>query len=334
MSPGDPARAHVDLPPLAVALTGVAEDFIVSEHIDPLPAPGSRYLWLRLRHRDLGTARLAEKVAVLLAIPIRDVGWSGRKDAAAIAEQWLCVPAAADERVDNLIGLAEVLARLPTDEPLTLSRHRSNRFSIRLPVDHSKSVSEAQLAAWAQRLTADGFPNYFGDQRFGDGSAVRTGEKLLAGDLKLKGPAARFALNAWQAARFNAALDLWLQAGRPLSDDDLVWHPQAGTALPRKAYPGGMPTGPMFGYKLPHPGSAIWQRELQALAAAKWDWAAFAERAKALQLAGERRPMWQKPIDLTLDLQRNGQNDAEVRFTVELPPGVYATTVIREFSGV
>lgn len=314
------AYAHNDLPPISARFSGRPEDFCVDEIMAP-PAPGKRYVWLRLRRQNQSTAELVARLAAAFGVANDAIAWSGRKDKTAIATQWLALPADAFKST-RLPDDLEILATCQSDERLTLGRHSENAFVIRLDCP-----TPMNLDAWRHRLSEVGFPNYFGPQRFGDGDAVATGERLLRGDLNIRGSAARLCLNAWQSQLFNQALSAWLAAGQPQSKQDLVWHVRAATALPRSAWPTGDVTGPLFGDKTPLPGDESWRRELAFLQAAGWDWPTFCRQARRLRLHGARRTYWQKPRNFQLNLAANG-----LLLSFSLPPGSYATSLVRELT--
>lgn len=317
------ARLHASRDRLALRLTGVPEDFRVRELMGDLPPAGDRYRWARVRHRGVGTLALAKALATDFGARAEDLTWSGRKDAAAVVEQWLCMPSARFD-ADAIAARCELLDTWATDERLSLGRHDANAFEIRLTA--ATIPDEDALRAWTECLSREGFPNYYGPQRFGDG-AVADGTRLLAGELRLGRRTGRFALNAWQARAFNLYVDLWLRLGRPTSADDPVWHATAGIALPRQARPDATLAGPLFGYKLAPAQGEAGRREAEVLATTGWTWQAFKDRAERLGLVGARRPALAFPRELVVS-----SGPAHVTIRVVLDPGVYATSLVRELS--
>lgn len=316
----------IDLPPpIGGVYKTTPEDFVVHEVMRPPPPdPTGAWLWLHVRRRDLTTDEVIRRLAAAWEVPAEDVRRSGRKDRRAVCSQWLAIRTPRDEAPwpEDLT----CLARLRAADPPHLGMHEANEFRLLL---RGAADDEPLLQAWASRLLSDGAPNRFGPQRYGvHGENATRGGDLLAG--RPVPPADRglrkLWLHAWQAARFDEVLDLWLAEGRPEEPGDLVWHSAAGLALPR-GRAGGISTGPLFGARMDWPRGASQKREAAVLEAAGWQRDAFTDAAERLRLWGGRRPLWVVPT--VCELRRLEPGVVECR--LQLPPGAYATTVLNLF---
>lgn len=318
----DTLARGMDVPACGGTIGTAASDFVVHE-LAPPPPPGNGWLWLDLERCGWNTADLAATLAAKVGIATRDVTVFGRKDRHACVRQWFVLRGVSvPPPLPDGVQLHTVLHG---GGPARLGGHDGNAFVLRLYGIQDTAAAELGLAV----LATDGFPNYFGAQRFAGGDNAARGAALLRNDSAAgRHSKARLWLNAWQAARFNEVLDAWLRAGRPQDPDDLVWHAAAGQALPRGTRQ-GPPTGPLFGAKQDWPRGVAGTRERAILAAAGWpDAHAFQERAQVLRLWGARRPLWQQPQALA-----HTWNGTELHLQVTLAPGTYATALVRELTG-
>ncbi|HXZ84606.1 MAG TPA: tRNA pseudouridine(13) synthase TruD, partial [Myxococcota bacterium] len=145
--------------------------------VDELPAyaPGGagEHLYVRIEKENANTDDVAEALARAMGRPLRDVGYAGRKDRAAIARQWFSVRLGAEADLAKLA--APAAGRLAV---LEVGRHRNklrlghlagNRF--RLGLGGSDAAALAALRDALAQLTLCGVENRFGAQRFGEGGA-------------------------------------------------------------------------------------------------------------------------------------------------------------------
>ncbi|MEM9700949.1 MAG: tRNA pseudouridine(13) synthase TruD [Planctomycetota bacterium] len=350
VSPHIVPRLHGDLPGVGGELKAEPADFRVSEVAAYEPCGEGPHLYLRVRKTDLSAEALTAHLSRTLGVAKRDIGTAGMKDRRAVTEQWVSVPAAAESRVAAVDGpgVTALAAKRHTNK-LKTGHLRGNRFDVALRGVNEQAVQRA--APLVERLTADGFPNAFGSQRFGhDGSTLTLGYGLLRGErterdipAKRRKFLLRLALSAAQSNLFNACL-----ADR-LSDGS------AGTALPGDVMQvrgsGGLfvlpelpmkhelaeeqtrvdadetaVTGPLFGPKMKRPLGRPAEREAAVLAAADLPDDAFRRFAKLTP--GARRPYLVRPDDLSVTTIDDG---LRVRFF--LPAGCYATVLLRELIG-
>ena len=314
------------------------EDFRVTEL--PLVEPEGQggHLWLEVENRDANTDWVARQLAECAAAPLRDIGYAGLKDRHALTRQWFS------------IGMQE--ARNPEwrhwDIPgiriLRADRHgrklkrgalRGNRFELAV---RDLEGDFDSLPGRLEALRARGVPNYFGPQRFGFGGAnVPRGLHWLRNGGRLPRAKRSLYLSAVRSFLFNEVLalriveELWDQ----IVDGDI-----AMLAGSRSVFACEMPdpvlearcaafdihpSGPLPGRGGLRPDRRAALLERQALQDHQ-------EALTALDNAGleaDRRSLRLVPAGLewTLDETASG---ADLRLRFELPPGAYATAVLRE----
>jgi tRNA pseudouridine13 synthase len=137
------------------------EDFIVEEVFSKEPTGSGEYVWFRLEKKNLGTLDAIEKLARAWKVPAKNFGFSGMKDKIAVTSQVCSVKGVPKEIIQSVEvqGLKiELLGN--SSSPVSLGQHDSNKFTI--TVREIKSVPEKK----------EEFMNYFGSQRFSTNNAA------------------------------------------------------------------------------------------------------------------------------------------------------------------
>lgn len=332
-----PRRSEA-LPPVGGVLRSTEEDFRVDELSAYEPSGEGEHTFLRFEKRGMTTPYAISQIARALKLQPRDVGYAGLKDRHAVTTQTVSLPRVDPERVAAL--------DLPGLRVLSVARHRNklraghlrgNRFELRvreLPGPVDGALDRARRVV---EVVGAGVPNYFGEQRFGrhGDNATRARAWLSGQDPGPRDPQLRRLLvsslqselfNAWLARRVgDGLLDAFVSGdlaarsatGRP-------WAITAEDAATLYASGEASPTGPMFGRAMDRPTAEADAREEAVLAEASLD-RAFFDRIGPLA-EGTRRVARVFAEGLEVD----AEGDALVfRFT--LPPGAYATVVMREF---
>lgn len=344
MRPGlrDLTYLTADLPGIGGKIKHEIEDFEVEEIPSYDPSGDGEHLFLWIEKRDISAGDLIRHVSRKLETPLAEIGSAGLKDRRAVTRQYISVPVSCASRLDKLdTPDIKLLHSQPHKHKLRTGHSRGNRFSIlvRDPVADAAALAEPL----AERIRERGFPNYFGEQRFGrDGETSKLGFALLRGEKQSsqiprnkRRFLLRLALSAAQAELFNTALSDRLQedglstlllgdvmqviaSGGPFVVEDL--------AVEQQRYQLGetMVTGPMFGPKMRKPTDIVAEREAHLLEQNSLSTESFTQYRKLT--AGMRRPYLIRPGDLQIATEPAG-----VRFRFTLPSGVYATTMLREF---
>ncbi len=341
--------SHEPLPYLTLDCPGIRgmlkqqpEDFVVEEIPAYEPTGIGEHLFLWIEKRDVSADQLGQHLARTLQIPRRDIGMAGLKDRRAITRQYVSVPARCEPNISLLeTDQIRVLKANRHGNKLKTAHLRGNRFSIL--VRNVASDAPEQSDKIAQRIARVGFPNYFGEQRFGnDGGTLETGLALLRGEQTERDfPRSRrkfllrLALSAVQSELFNQTLAERLKEGlieRVLDGDVMQVIASGGLFvaedpnIEEQRFLAGeiVSTGPLFGPKMRKPGGDAAGREEQVLDRNQLNDNDFRRFPKLTP--GARRAFLVRPGDLRVSAEPEG-----LRFEVTLPAGVYATTLLREF---
>lgn len=270
----------------------VAHFKVFEQSID---ATGSgEHAYLRICKKETNTHWVAEKIAEVAGVDVKDVGFGGRKDRYSVSEQaFTCyLPGRSDPDWSRLDGPeVKVLKVDRTQKKLRKGDLWGNAFEICLT-----QVSN-RLDDRLQPMVNASVPNYFGEQRFGQNC-----RNLSAAQELVKRPHGRFhsrdmILSAMRAYLFNLYLSNYIDTHRGCSRDLNAM-------------------GPLYGRSRdPQGGEAELSDELQ-----QW-----VTTLRQLRLKAGVRKLWLVPLEF--DWHRD-DNNYLLRFT--LPPGSYATSVLRE----
>ncbi len=291
------------------------EDFVVDEVIDTELSGVGEHLYLHLRKRNLNTRWLVDRVADLAGLRAREVGYSGLKDRRALTTQWISVPVPGSldlAAIQPVLGEGESVALLHQTRhtrKLRRGQHSANRFVIRLRELVADRHAVEERLAW---IADHGVPNYFGEQRFGHGGSNLTAfvDALQDGRLPKRLPRRDLVLSAARSWLFNQVLAARVRDGSwNLADD-------------REPL---VSTGPLWG-RGRSPLTTDWQeREREWLE----PWQGWLYALEHAGLTQERRPLCLMPGAFAWQWLEH--SDLEVRFA--LPPGAFATSVLREIAG-
>ncbi|HMS84149.1 MAG TPA: tRNA pseudouridine(13) synthase TruD [Nitrospira sp.] len=334
-----------DLPGIGGRIRSVPEDFQVEERPLYLPCGSGEHLYVTITKRGLSTPDLVRRLSSTLGIKAQAIGVAGLKDARAVTTQMISLQGIVPEQV----------ARLPIDETLlnvtVLGRHRNrlrtghhagNRFrlTIRDVAGHAKDTVSMIL----ERLTRRGIPNYFGPQRQGkDGTNYQTGAALLH-DARRREKMNRnqriWYLNTYQSFLFNQILARRIEQIDRVFIGDWAMKSENGACFqvddaeqeqPRADRFEISPTGILFGSRVSWAGGEPGAIEEAVIAEAGATKDTLVSAAKACGFRGERRALRVPLSDLEWALDGD-----TLTICFRLPPGAYATSVLRElmkFSG-
>ncbi len=163
------------------------------------------HLVLHVRKKDLTTWEMIGIIARFLDIKVKDIGYAGLKDKHAMTMQYISLLAKGnEERLQSFSHeKIKILSMQRHNNKIRVGHLKGNRFRIRLK--KVLGVQKDKLDSVLKWIKANGVPNYFGNQRFGqDGTNWQEGKDILDGKLKMRNRKTRtFLINAYQSYLFN-----------------------------------------------------------------------------------------------------------------------------------
>lgn len=346
-------------------------DFRVSEELPFTLAGKGEALYVYIEKRNMTTQEVILHLRKRLKLSRLSLGIAGLKDKKAIAKQWISIydralKKAGGERlfVDTLAEIVKIVEVTRHPFPLNLSTPITNTFSLNFKAQKHLGQQERQEAQEiVKALLAKGYPNFYGEQRFGiRGRNTAQGRELLHGISKEKKEMTKadmvFKMQAFASHVFNEFvnnIDATVIDGTILTwteqntvkwgvyDEATKWVIETeikgadtsatfavkttGKHLPYT--PASMvATGPVLGRNLPLPPASTkaGQREAKFLEEYLKDKAMFAQFS-AHKIFGLRRPLWVIPSKA--NAQYHG-DDLQITFT--LPSWAYASIVFDELT--
>ena len=157
--------------PISCYFAHSSRDFVVQEL--PLYAfSGSgEHRILRVRKKNLSTFELLNIIAQAFNLPTKSIGYAGLKDKHATTTQYLSLPA---KSTQNFCAIFDALAKQHDIKLLDSTLHsnklrlghlKGNRFFVRLK--KLNPTNAKKLESTFSHIAKNGFPNFFGFQRFG-----------------------------------------------------------------------------------------------------------------------------------------------------------------------
>jgi tRNA pseudouridine13 synthase len=206
------ARALV-APALVADLRVMPTDFEVTEQLGFEPEGDGEHIYLWVRKTGANTAWVAQQIARFAGVRDFDVSYAGKKDRHAVTHQWFSCWLPGKESPDwetfHAPGVT-VLQHRRHHKKLRRGMHVGNRFRVVLRgldwVAHDMAARDADIKQRVEYIRAFGFPNYFGEQRFGrDGNNLVFASQLMAGQ-RVKREKRDIYLSAARSYLFNLAL--------------------------------------------------------------------------------------------------------------------------------
>lgn len=331
------------IPGIGGRIRTVPEDFHVEERPLYLPCGEGEHLYVRITKRGLSTPYLVRRLSSSLGIKATAIGVAGLKDARAVTTQMVSLQGIPEERlseikIDDTILNLQVLGR--HRNRLRTGHHAGNHF--RLVIRNVAGHAAETVPAIFQQLSARGVPNYFGPQRQGKrGDNYEVGVALLhdAQRRERMNRAQRiWYLNAYQSFLFNRMLAKRIdQIDRIFVGDWAMKHANGACFLvedaekeqPRADRFEISPTGILFGSRASWASGEPGVIEEAVIAEAGATKEALIVAAKACGFRGERRAFRVPLTELKWSL-----SDGTLTLCFSLPPGAYATSVLRELMKV
>jgi tRNA pseudouridine13 synthase len=309
------------------------EDFYVEESL-PFELSGEgEHLYLFVEKRELNSGDAARLLATAAGLRRRKVSMAGLKDKYAVTRQWfsLHLPGMPDPDFSALPSSVRILQQQRHRRKLRRGAIRMNRF--RLLVRDLQGDTEL-LAQRLQQIARHGFPNYFGEQRFGRGYANLRRAIAVLERGSTRSPVEGLYLSAVRSMLFNVVLAARISAGNwcaampgdvmQLSHSNSLFRVDDADAEidSRLTAQQIHVTGPLTGLPariLPE-GDAL-QFEKSLLNAHQF----WIDGVLRCGVKADRRPLRAPAADLEFNLQRD---QLQLEFTLQR--GSYATSLLRE----
>lgn len=317
-------------------------DFQVVEDLGYEPAGEGEHYYLWVEKEGQNTEFVAEDLARRIKVHRKFVSYAGMKDRHAITRQWFSV------HLPGKDELAESLFDGSLYRVLTCSRHLKKLHTGVLQGNHFKLVlrefqgDRCEFEARLQRVKENGFPNYFGEQRFGyEGGNLEAAEAMLLAGKRVRSRHKRgLYLSAARSWLFNWVLHHRVELGcwRDALLGDLLNIDGSGSIFPylsvaevedvsSRTRQGLIhPTAPMWGAPCYFPLAKAGRLEAECLEP-------FESLLRALESSGlnaSRRSLRAMPRDLQWRWLEEGVETDAVELCFYLPKGCYATSLMRE----
>jgi len=149
-------------------IRSLPEDFIVKENLSFDPSGAGEHVFLQIEKKGENTEYVARQLARFANVRQRDVSYAGLKDRHAVTTQWFSVwlPGKADPDWTQFeTGSTKVLHAVRHARKLKRGVLSGNSFKLLIrdwQGDQEKTSQQLEL------IKANGIPNYFGSQRFGN----------------------------------------------------------------------------------------------------------------------------------------------------------------------
>ena len=315
------------------------EDFHVVERPLYAPCGTGEHLYVRVTKRNLSTPDLVRRLSSTLGIRTQSIGVAGLKDARAVTSQMV-----------SLHGVdMEHVIRIPTDDRLlaieVLGRHRNRLRTghhagniFRLVIRDVAQHAEETVPLIVETLLRRGAPNYFGPQRQGrEGDNYQTGAALLidkARREKMSRAKRMWYLNSYQSYLFNRMVAKRIDRLDRILTGDWAMKAENGACFlvedgdqeqPRADRFEISPTGILFGSRVSWAAGEPGEIEQAVLVEEGTTKEQLVQAAKVCGFRGERRSLRLQLLELEWSLE-----GSVLTLSLALPPGAYATSVLRE----
>ena len=165
------------------------------------------HLIIKFRKKSLTTWEALDIISSHIGIKKREIGYAGLKDKHAVTIQHISLPRKYEDRLSSFEHpQIKILDRFYHNNKIRVGHLKGNKFWMRFKrVKNAQRVKLDTLLKW---IAANGMPNYFGVQRFGNsGTNYLEGKALVDGKIKIRDRKKReFLISSYQSYLFNQLL--------------------------------------------------------------------------------------------------------------------------------
>lgn len=143
------------------------DDFKVNEIQNFVASGEGEHIWLHIKKIGENTDWVAGQLAKIANVKRRDVSYAGKKDRNAVTTQWFSIHLPGRVAPDWQSYLSKTISILDHQrhtKKLKRGTLAGNQFEITV---RDFKGSEIQLNKEIERISLEGVPNYYGEQRFG-----------------------------------------------------------------------------------------------------------------------------------------------------------------------
>ena len=318
-------------------LRAEAADFKVIEHHDMSFTEAGEHLWLNVEKTHANTAWVATQLASACKVPARQVGYAGLKDRHAITQQWFSV------QLPKIADLMAIKANLPNEIKILDNHWHQSKIKTGQLTNNEFKLLIRNVTGDRQHTDLNiesvkkfGVPNYFGPQRFGhDMNNIQQAKDWFSGKIRVNNKKLRgLLISTARSHIFNLIVshrikhDIWQQTipGDILQlDSTHSWFPAV------EATDSELKTR-LAAFDL-HLTAALWgEDDVQSTEQCAELEVAIAETLPEYKVAfsthrvkQDRRAMRVRPVEIN-----HQWTDNDLSLSFKLPPGAYATSVLRE----
>jgi tRNA pseudouridine13 synthase len=311
------------------------DDFRVDERLAFTPSQDGEHVYLQIEKLGENTEYVARQLARFADVPPLDIGYAGLKDRQGRTRQWFSIRFPRNAEPDWSLFATPTVCIVQT------VRHRSklkrgdlagNRFDLTI---RDLTGPLAEIDRRISLIAEGGVPNYFGPQRFGKGGGnLESARDLLLGTLKVRDRHLRgLYLSAARSELFNRILGLRVERGlwnRPAEGD---WLMTGSDDRPTRRWPAPDELDQLLTAQAVHPAGTLWGRGGSrltgpALALEHEALRDVADWCEALERAGLNSGM--RPLRMPVTEMEWHDSGDTFSLCFTLPPGSYATSVLRE----
>ena len=315
-------------------LKSQTDDFIVEELLPFQPEGQGEHSFLYIEKCHENTEYVARVLARHAGVRQRDIGFAGLKDRHGRTRQWFSIWLPGKSDPDWRALNSEQL------QILTVSRHprklkrgvlEANRFQIRIR-DWQGDVDKTQQQL--ESIAKQGYPNYFGEQRFGfQGRNLEKALAMFAGQ-RVKPEMRSLYLSAVRSFLFNQILSLRVEAAnwnQGINGD--VFQLANSHSFFASAAIDEVLKQRLESFDI-HPAGALWGKGESAATAESFSieqriieaYPLFAEGLMKAGVEQDRRALRVVPLNLSWEFEAADS----LLLSFQLPAGSYATALLRE----
>ena len=203
--------------PVNILFTKNSNDFVVNE----LPlyefSGEGEHLVLHVRKKDMTTWHMIQALSEACGAKTRDFGYAGLKDKDGMTTQYISIHKSYESKLENFSHEnIKIISKTYHNNKIRIGHLKGNRFFIR--VKRVNKIDAQKLQNALKTLKKEGFPNFFGYQRFGrEGDNYILGREILEGKRReRKRKMKNFFISAYQSYLFNTWLSNRLKIGHIL----------------------------------------------------------------------------------------------------------------------